>query len=574
MEQRNLILAIALSLAILITFQILFAGPNEPNNDAPVGLASEEQVGIPITPTTPKPKVSADAPITLLNRTTALSQSERVSIDSSRLSGSITLRGARFDDLWLRDYRKTLEENSPNVTLLSPSGTPNPYYAEFGWIAADGPQVAVPDSDTTWQASSSSLSPESPLILTWDNAEGLKFTQIISIDDNFMFSINQRVENNGNESVRLFPYARILRTGTPKTLGFFVLHEGPIGVFGENLRELTYDDLQDDLQITERSTGGWIGITDKYWLVALVPDQQQPFDAGFRYREGSDDQYQTDILHEGMVVEPGEVTEVNNRLFAGAKEVDTLEYYNRELGINRFDLTIDWGWLFFLTKPIFLAVDFLYKWTGNFGVAIILFTIFVRILFYPLANKSFRSFGAMRKVQPEVTRIRESYKDDRERMTKEMMELYKREKVNPLSGCMPLLLQIPVFFALYKVLFVTIEMRHAPFFGWIQDLSAPDPTTIFNLFGLIPWDPPSFLTIGIWPLLMGISMFIQQKINPAPPDPIQARIFMMLPIVFTVILAGFPAGLVIYWTINNVLSMAQQWVIMRKVELAPPSKKN
>ena len=580
MEQRNLILAIVLSLAILITFQILFAAPPPPATDADPGIAARQDIGI-AAPKAPAAELVGGVPgepgitLTALDRNEALAETDRITIDSPRLWGSLSLTGAKFDDLWLRDYRETQEEDSPQVLLLSPSGAPGPYYAEFGWVAEQDSDVVVPGPDAEWSASGGPLAPDSPVILTWDNGAGLKFVQIVTIDDDFMFTVTQRVESSNSKAVTLFPYARILRTGTPDTLGFFVLHEGLLGVFEGTLTELSYGDVRDDGQITERSsTGGWIGITDKYWLVALVPDQTHPFNAGFRHRVTTDDQYQADFLRAGVEIKPNRSGEVTNRLFAGAKEVEILERYNNSLGIVRFDLTIDWGWLFFLTKPIFLAIDFLYRWTGNFGVAIIVFTLFVRILFFPLANKSFRSFGAMRKVQPEVTRIRETYKDDRERITKEMMELYKREKVNPLSGCMPLILQIPVFFALYKVLFVTIEMRHAPFIGWIQDLSAPDPTTMFNLFGLIPWDPPSFLNIGIWPLMMGISMYVQQKLNPAPPDPMQAKIFMMLPIIFTVILAGFPAGLVIYWTVNNVLSMAQQWVIMRRVASAPTTSKS
>ena len=585
MEQRNLILAIVLSVLILVTFQILFAERGAPPPEAPAVAAGDAGApaapagpgglgpAAPNAPAGPAPAVPAGTPGAMLDRDAALAAVDRIDILSPRLRGSLSLTGARIDDLWLRDYRETLAPDSPQVLLLSPAGTPTPYYAEFGWVAAAGSGIAVPTPTTVWTASGGPLAPDAPVTLRWDNGQGLTFVQQVAVDDDFLFTITQRVENSGAAAATLYPYGRIRRTGTPDTLGFFVLHEGPLGVFNGTLKELGYDDLQDldaGQAITETSSdGGWLGITEKYWLLALVPDQGEPFEAHYRYPDPATEAYQADYLREAVVIAPGAAAEVTNRLFAGAKEVKTVERYRSAFGITRFDLTIDWGWLFFLTKPIFLAIDRLFVLTGNFGIAIIIFTIFVRILFYPLANKSFRSFGAMRKVQPEVTRIREAYKDDRERMTKEMMDLYKREQVNPLSGCLPLVLQIPVFFALYKTLFVTIEMRHAPFYGWIKDLSAPDPTTIFNLFGLIPWDPPSFLYIGIWPLLMGISMFVQQKLNPAPPDPLQARIFMMLPIVFTVILAGFPAGLVIYWTVNNVLSMAQQWVIMRRVEAAP-----
>ena len=495
----------------------------------------------------------------------------RVAIETPRVHGSFALTGGRIDDLWLSDYRETLDDDSPEVLLLSPLGTPWAYYVEFGWAPSSQGVTKVPDAQTEWTANRETLTPQNPVTLTWDNGEGLVFTREVAIDDNYMIRVNQRVENTGTQSVTLFPYALASRTGMPDTLGFFILHEGPIGVFNETLNEVKYDDLVDDGPITKTSTGGWIGMSDKYWLVALVPDQKTEFQAGFRHSFAGDDKFQVDYLVNGVTIAPGTIGEVTNRVFAGAKEVETLEAYRASLGIDRFDLAVDWGWLFFLTKPIFQAIDYLYGLIGNFGVAIIVFTAFVRLLFFPLANKSFRSMGRMRMLQPEMTRLREAYKDDRERMTKETMELYKREGVNPLSGCIPILMQIPVFFALYKVLFVTIEMRHAPFYGWIKDLSAPDPTSFVNLFGLIPFDPPGFLTIGIWPLLMGLTMFLQQKLNPAPPDPIQAKVFMFLPVIFTVILAGFPAGLVIYWTANNTLTIAQQWIIMRRTAARTPS---
>ena len=569
MEQRNLLTAIVLSMAILITFQVLFAD-RSPTPDA--GLQTEERFAEPVARVDDALGVEGLNPDeefgAVVGRDDALADSPRIVLDSPRMRGSLSLRGARIDDLWLRDYRQTLAEDSPQVLVLSPSGAANAYFGEFGWLAAQASEVQLPGPDTEWTANATTLTLDAPLSLRWDNGEGLRFEQHIAVDDGFMFTVTQRVANTGDAPVTLYPYGRVRRAGAPDTLGFFVLHEGPLGVFNGTLQELSYGDVRDSGQQTEHSTGGWVGITEKYWLVALIPDQQAAVDAGFRYH-APQDEYQVDILGGAVVVQPGDTAEVSNRLFAGAKEVETVDRYRTELGIERFDLTIDWGWFFFLTKPIFHALDYLYRWTGNFGIAIIVLTMFVRLLFYPLANRSFRSFGAMRRVQPEVQRLREAYKDDRERMTKEMMELYRRENVNPLSGCMPLVLQIPVFFALYKVLFVTIEMRHSPFFGWIQDLSAPDPTSLFNLFGLIPWDTPSFLTIGIWPLLMGLSMFVQQKLNPAPPDPIQQRIFMMLPVVFTVILAGFPAGLVVYWTVNNVLTLTQQWIIMRRAEAAP-----
>ena len=562
MEQRNVILALVLSMAILIGFQLLFPTPR------PV---PPEQQNVVVTETPPA-AVTAPAPVVAQPREEVVAAAARVSINSPRVQGSLSLQGGRIDDLRLRDYRETIEPESPLVVLLSPPGSAGAYYGEFGWVAPPGANVAVPGADTVWRASGNELTPTSPVTLTWDNGAGVRFVRTVSIDENYMFTVTDRVENTTGAAVTLYPYGLVSRTGTPPTQGFFILHEGPLGVMEQRLVEFSYEDLKEDGPQTMRSTGGWLGITDKYWLVAVIPDQTQPVEAGFRYANVGGDKYQTDFRREAITVAPAGTAEVRHMLFAGAKEVATLEGYQEREGVVRFDLAIDWGWFFFLTKPIFVAIDWLYRLTGNFGIAIIVFTIFMRALFFPLANKSFKSMAGLRKIQPEIMKVRELYANDRERQTKEMMELYRKEHVNPLSGCMPILVQIPVFFALYKVLFVTIEMRHAPFSGWIKDLSAPDPTTIFNLFGLIPWDPPGFLMVGIWPLLMGISMFVQQKLNPAPPDPIQQKIFMLLPIVFTFILAPFPAGLVIYWTVNNVLSMAQQWIIIRRVERSGPAK--
>ncbi|MSP21138.1 MAG: membrane protein insertase YidC [Alphaproteobacteria bacterium] len=570
MEQRNLILAIVLSLAILVGFQFLFPPP------APVAPVQKQTTEEAATPAAAPAAtgVPAAAPPVALTRDEALTRGPRVAIDSTRLSGSLSLQGGRIDDLQLRDYRETQAPGSPQVVLLSPPGTPNAYYGEFGWIAGAGTVVALPGPDTVWTATGGTLGPNAPVTLTWDNAAGLRFVRTVRVDENYLFTINDKVENTTGAAVTLYPYGLVSRTGTPKTLGYYILHEGPLGVLDQRLVEVDYGDLQEGGAQTQRSTkGGWLGITDKYWLVAAIPDQAAPFEAAFRYAPAPVDKYQTDFRRDATMIPAGGSAEVKHMLFAGAKEVATLEAYRDDLGVSRFDLAIDWGWFFFLTKPIFLAIDYLYRAIGNFGVAIIVFTMFMRLLFFPLANKSFKSMAGMRQIQPEVVRVRELYANDRERQTREIMELYKRAKVNPLSGCIPILLQIPVFFALYKVLFVTIEMRHAPFYGWIKDLSAPDPTNLFNLFGLIPWDPQiSFLHVGILPIIMGISMFVQQKLNPAPPDPIQQKMFMFLPVIFTFVLAGFPAGLVIYWTANNILSMGQQWIIIRRTEAAslPP----
>ncbi|MBL6946906.1 MAG: membrane protein insertase YidC, partial [Rhodospirillales bacterium] len=437
----------------------------------------------------------------------------------------------------------------------------------FGWVP--GGKFAVPNGETVWSADKSVLEPGSPVNLTWENGQGLKFVRTFALDENFLFTVTQRAENNTAAPVSLHPYGLVSRWETPETTRFFILHEGLLGVFDETLEEIDYDDLQDSGKVEKESTGGWIGITDKYWLAALIPDQKVPTKSRFsHHRENGSDRYQVDYLGGAIEIAPGASATAENHLFAGAKEVKVLDAYEEELGVVHLDLAIDFGWFYFLTKPIFYLLIMLNDYVGNFGIAILLLTVVIKILFFPLANKSYRAMSKMKLLQPEMTKLRERFGDDRQRMNQEMMALYKREKANPASGCLPMFVQIPVFFSLYKVLFVTIEMRQAPFFGWIHDLSVPDPTSIFNLFGLIPWDPltiiPVSISIGVWPLIMGISMFLQQKLNPQPADPIQAKVFMFLPLIFTFLLAQFPAGLVIYWAWNNTLSIAQQWVIMKK----------
>ena len=416
---------------------------------------------------------------------------------------------------------------------------------------------------------------ERPVTLTWDNGDGVKFIRRIALDENYMFTVTQRVENRRTNPITLHPYGLVSRTDTPSVSVFWILYEGAIGVFNGTLSEIDYDDMRDDGRIEKASTGGWIGITDKYWLTALVPDREAPFTGSFNHRMTDDgrDRYQVDYIRSAEVVPAGGAVEVVNRLFVGAKEVEILDAYMDENGLSiaSFDKAVDFGWFYFITKPLFYVLRYFSNLLGNFALSILLLTVIVKLIFFPLANKSYRAMSSMKKLQPEITRLRDRYKNDRQRMNREMMDLYKRAKTNPAAGCLPIVIQIPVFFALYKVLFVTIEMRHAPAFGWIQDLSARDPTSIFNLFGLIPWDPPSFLLIGIWPLIMGLSMYLQQRLNPQPADPVQAKIFMMLPVIFTVVLAPFPAGLVIYWTWNNMLSIAQQWVIMKREGIANPA---
>ena len=508
-----------------------------------------------------------------MTREQAVAATSRVVIDTPRVAGSINLVGARIDDIRLKDYRETVKPNSPTIVLFSPKGAPAPYYADFGVTADPGASIRLPDATTVWQAPEGArLTPQTPVTLTFDNGEGLVFERVVSIDPDYMFTVEQRVRNESGAAVQVYPYGMIVRNGTPHTEGFYILHEGLIGVFGDaGLSEIDYDDLQDSGRIRPAAVNqGWLGITDKYWAAALVPTGEGTFQPQFSYTRATDN-FQADFLGEALRVEPGATASATTRLFAGAKETAKLDAYEETLGIKQFELLIDWGWFYFLTKPLFYVIDYLFNLVGNFGVAILLVTVIIKLIFFPLANKSYVSMSKMKLVQPQMVEIRDRYKDDKQKQQQALMELYKKEKINPLAGCLPVLVQIPVFFALYKVLFVTIEMRHAPFFGWIQDLSAPDPTSLFNLFGLIPWDPPQLLMLGIWPLIMGITMFVQMKMNPAPPDPTQQMIFTWMPVLFTFMLASFPAGLVIYWAWNNSLSIAQQWVIMSrqgvKVEL-------
>lgn len=566
-EQRNLWVAIASAVVILIGWQSFFA----PEPDLQVREAQvREQLDVTGTN---KPQVATGGPIVpgaqptvpAVKREEALAKSPRIKITTPRVEGSIRLVGGVIDDIQLQDYRETEDPDSPLIHVLNPAGSADAYFAEFGWVAAEE-GIALPSSDTRWTASSEKLTPESPVMLTWDNGAGLTFKREIAIDENYMFTVRQSVENNSGRDVTLYPYGLISRKNKPQTAGFYILHEGPLGVIDGTLTEIDYDDLAEDGAVENKTTGGWLGITDKYWLVALAPSSDEEMTTRFSHHVADNaDKYQTDYLGAARTVANGSAAEAETRLFAGAKEVTLLDTYAEDYGITNFDLAIDFGWFYFLTKPFFLVLQWMYHLVGNFGVAILLITVAVKAIMFPLANKSYKSMSAMKKLQPQITAMREQFKDDRQRQQQEMMALYKREKINPASGCLPIVVQIPVFFALYKVLFVSIEMRHAPFFGWIQDLSAPDPTSIFNLFGLIPYDPPQMLMIGVWPLIMGLTMFLQQKLNPAPADPTQAKIMMFLPLIFTFMLASFPAGLVIYWAWNNTLSIIQQRYIMYKM---------
>ncbi|WP_297840021.1 membrane protein insertase YidC [uncultured Roseibium sp.] len=584
-ENRNTILAIVLSLIVLLGWQYFVAAPQLERQQAELQAqqeAAQKAATGTANPDAPQPTGSQGAntaapaagqQAAFANRDTALAASQRVTIDTPSLEGSLNLKGGRLDDIRLKDYHETVDRSSPTIVLFSPSGSPKPYYADYGWVGDPGSNIALPGPDTIWSIDGeTTLAPSTPVTLSWDNGAGLIFKRTFSVDDNYMFTVNQAVENTGADAVTLYPYGLIARKGMPETNGIYILHEGLLGVFGaDGLKEVDYDDLMEEGSIRPSKVDqGWLGITDKYWAATLIPTPGQEFQPGFSH-SATTDVFQADYLGNGVTIAGGATGESSSYLFAGAKETKVLDGYEEALGIERFELLIDWGWFYFLTKPMFFAIDWFFHLFGNFGVAILVVTVIVKLIFFPLANKSYVSMSKMKLVQPQMTEIREKYSDDRQKQQQALMELYKKEKINPLAGCLPILVQIPVFFALYKVLYVTIEMRHAPFFGWIQDLSAPDPTTIFNLFGLIPWDPPQMLMLGVWPLIMGITMFIQMKMNPAPPDPTQQMIFTWMPVIFTFMLASFPAGLVIYWAWNNTLSVTQQYVIMRrqgaKVEL-------
>src|SRR5882757_4896821 len=573
MEQRNLLLAIVVSVGILIGFQYLFeklrpppVTPAVPTQTAPAPNTAAPGTAAPGAPGTVAPATGAAAP-GAETREQAIAEQPRVRINTPRLHGSVALTGGRIDDLTLATYHETVDPKSPEVVLLWPKGTKDPYFAEFGWVPGT-PGAKVPGPDTQWTASGGPLAPNSPMTLTWDSGAGLVFTRTISVDENYMFTVRDAVKNSGSTPVSLLPYALISRTGTPQVGGYYILHEGLIGELGGSLREVKYSSLDPGKPTDYNSTGGWLGFTDKYWLTALIPPEDATVKARFTHVvESGVDRYQSDYLGSEITVPADGTAATSTRFFAGAKEVNLLDAYAKS-GIPHFDLAIDFGWFYFLTKPIFLTLQFFYGLLGNFGLAILLLTLLIKLAFFPLANKSYAAMSKMKLLQPEMQKIRERFPDDKARQQQEIMAMYKKVGKRSRIFCLPIILQIPVFFSLYKVLFVTIEMRHAPFFGWIHDLSAPDPTSFANLFGLIPFTPPEFLMIGAWPLLMGVTMYLQQKLNPQPVDPVQARMFMLLPIVFTYMLSAFPAGLVIYWAWNNLLSIAQQWAIMHRAGAA------
>ncbi len=591
-DNKNTILAIVLSAVVLIAWQYFIGMPQQKAREEALKQKQQQQHQVvqqqqkTTTPaaggTTTAPNSAANGPqvpggqsaapaAAPQTRAQALATSPRVPIETDSLAGSIALKGARLDDLSLTKFHETVNKSSPPIQLLSPSGSPEPFYAQFGWTAASGSNVKVPGDDTLWkQEGSGALTVSHPVTLTWDNGQGLTFRRTISVDDKYMFTVKEDVVNKGGQPATLYPYGLISRHGTPKTAGYYILHEGMIGYLN-GLQEVTYKKLEDKKAFDYDVKDGWLGITDKYWAATLVPSTNAHLKARFSTgTAGKETTYQADYLLDAHTVAPGASTSVTTHLFAGAKEVHVLNAYESQYKLNHFDLLIDWGWFYFITKPMFTVIDWFYRLVGNFGVAILIVTVLIKAAFFPLANKSYASMAKMKAVQPQMAALKERYPDDKAKQQQELMELYKKEKINPIAGCLPIAIQIPVFFSLYKVLFITIEMRHAPFFGWIRDLSAPDPTNVFTLFGLIHWDPTAlpmighFLHLGIWPLIMGVTMWAQMKLNPSPPDATQAMLFNWMPVIFTFMLGSFPAGLVIYWAWNNTLSVTQQSIIMKK----------
>ena len=552
---RNVFVAIALSMSVLLFWGAFFETPKK-SADQNVGKKIEQKdEESAITPTISQPQVKKK-----ITREDSISSSQRIKVENDSVVGSINLKGALIDDISFKKHKQKVEDKK-NIVFLNPANTENGFYIETGWTSL-GNTIKVPTKESIWSVKGNNiLSDNSPVVLQWNNNEGIIFEKRIELDDKYLFKISQQVKNNSSSSIDLFPYAQMTRNKIPDDIqNFYIQHEGFIGVFDDELKEDDYDDIKEK-KIVRESNEGWLGITDKYWMTAFVPETGKNFKSTFLYDEGYKANY---IINKPTTINKASSGTNELRLFIAAKEVETIDGYAANQNINKFDLVIDWGWFYFFTKPLFFVIDYLFKISGNFGTAIVLLTIAIRLIFFPLANFSFKSMAKMKAVQPEMMRLKELHKDDKVKLQQEMMSLYRKEKINPASGCLPVLIQIPFFFAIYKMLFISLEMRHQPFFGWIKDLSAQDPTSLFNLFGLIPWDPPGFMIIGIWPILMGVSMWIQQKLNPAPTDPIQAKIFAFFPLFLTIILATFPSGLVVYWTINNILTIAQQYVIVKK----------
>lgn len=567
-ENKNFIAAILLSMAIIFGWQYFYAAPLQKKLTAETQTAETQPGASQTAPATGGTVPGVATQAAPVSREEALARSPRLPFKSEYVEGSINLKGAMIDDLHLLRYRETIDPKSPTITFLSPSGTPGALFSEQGVVPATGTTAKLPDPNTVWTAPAGAvLSEDNPVTLTWDNGEGLKFSRKIELSDEYLFTVTQIVENTTQAPVAMIPYARIQRQDTPVVSGYWVFFEGMLGWVDGALQEIHYSDVAEQTEPDRRDTkGGWVGFTDKYWAAAIVPDQSTPVTASFLHQKlDGRDVYQTDYLaKDAMVVQPGQQASTTGRIFAGAKVVRTINAIESLHQIQGFNYMIDWGWFYFLTKPFFFLLDWIKGIVGNFGIAILIATVLVKLAVFPLANKSYASMSKMKKLQPEMERLKKEYPEDKMKQQQEMMALYKREKVSPLSGCLPVVVQIPIFFALYKVILTSIELRHAPFFGWIQDLSAPDPTSLFNLFGLIPWTPPSMLMIGVWPIIMGITMWLQMRLNPTPPDPVQASLFNWMPVMFTFMLGTFPVGLVIYWAWSNTLSILQQSYIMKR----------
>jgi YidC/Oxa1 family membrane protein insertase len=558
MDNKNVFVAIALSMSVLLFWGAFFETPKKDNQNLKSNNQIQQKTEDSITPNTNQaPSINQINVEKKLSREESINRSNRIKVENENIVGSISLEGGLIDDISFKNHKQKVD-GKKNIEFLNPSQSENGFYVESGW-AGIGNNIKVPTKNSKWEVEGNkTLTNKSPITIKWDNKEGIIFKKKIELDEKYLFKISQEIQNNSSKSLELYPYAQITRNKIPDDIqNFYISHEGFIGVFNDELKEDDYDDVEDN-KIVREANEGWLGITDKYWMTVLVPEKGKNFKSTFQYKDTFKANY---IINDPIKINTSSNGSSNFRLFVAAKEVNTIDNYAESQNINKLDLVIDWGWFYFFTKPLFFVIDYLFKFSGNFGIAIVLITLAIRALFFPLANFSFRSMAKMKAVTPEMTRLKELHKDDKVKLQQEMMALYRKEKINPAAGCLPVLIQIPFFFAIYKMLFISLEMRHQPFFGWIQDLSAADPTSIFNLFGLIPWSPPSFMIIGIWPILMGASMWVQQKLNPAPTDPIQAKIFAFFPLFLTIILASFPSGLVVYWTINNILTIAQQWVI-------------
>ena len=552
MDSKNVIAAIALSSAVIVLWSLFFIPEQQTTNQ---DLTQKEK----IEKNTDTPSLDQKEKMIVLSRDDALKQNERIKFENENVTGSISLKGATIDDLTFKNYKVNLDEEK-KVTLLGPRNITEGYLIESGFVTSDK-NIKIPTSNTIWSLEGNNkLTTQSPIRLFWLNKQGLRFEKEISIDDKYLFTIKQKVINQSDKRYDFYSYGQIIRNEIPEIIDFLILHEGLIATLDDELIEEDYDDIQEK-KFSRVAKKGWLGISDKYWITSLIPPKDKEFKTTFDYKNKFRANF---IATEPLTLNENSFVEEELQVIVAAKRVDVIDGYAESLNIEKFDLVIDWGFLYFITKPLFYGIDYFFKLLGNYGLAIIAITICIRLAFFPLANFSFRSMAKMKALQPEMVRLKELHKDDKMKLQQSMMALYKKEKVNPMSGCLPILVQIPVFFALYKVLFVTIEMRQMPFYGWIHDLSERDPTSVFNIFGLLPYDVPSFLVIGAWPVAMGASMWVQQKLNPAPTDPMQAKIFAFFPLFLTVILAPFPSGLVIYWTVNNILTMAQQVFIMKR----------